>query len=93
MGTQLYNISEINKKAGEVRDQHKELKEIIASMDSIIEDLSSVWKDVAQTKFVKQFEQLRPELDKFCKSIESFAERAEKHAKDVLIASGGNGPT
>lgn len=92
MGTQLYNISEINKKAGEVRGQHKELKDIIASMDSIVKDLSSVWKDAAQPKFVKQFEELRLELDKFCKAIDDFAQRAEKHAKGILNTSGGNSP-
>ena len=48
------------------------------------------WKDAAQTKFVKQFNDMKPELDSFCKGVASFAERAEKHAKDVKKTSGGS---
>lgn len=82
--TQVYNTETIKAKAGEISAQNNELRKIIAQMESIIHDMSNVWKDNAQTKFVQQFNELKPDLDSFCKSIDSFAERAETHANDVI---------
>lgn len=81
--TQIYNTATIKAKAGEITTQNGELRKIIAEMESIVSEMSSVWKDSAQTKFVQQFNELRPELESFCKSIDSFAERAKIHAIKV----------
>ena len=81
--TQIYNTATIKTKAGEITTQNGELRKIIAEMESIVSEMRSVWKDSAQTKFVQQFNELRPELESFCKSIDSFAERAMNHAIKV----------
>lgn len=89
MGTQYYEITQINHKAADIRQQSKQLEQTIQSMENIVNDLHSVWSDSAQLKFVQQFYDLKPELDSFCTTIERFAEQAEKHAADVLKVSGG----
>lgn len=89
MATQLYDITQINKQVTNIRAQNEELAKTIQAMENIVRDLSSVWKDAAQTKFVQQFEELKPELDSFCKNITNFADRAEAHAKNVHKVSNG----
>lgn len=81
--TQIYNTAVIKNKAGEITTQNGELKKLIAEMESVISEMSGVWKDSAQTKFVQQFNQMKPELESFCKSISDFAQRAENHAAEV----------
>lgn len=81
--TQIYNTATMKAKAGEITTQNGELRKIIAEMETIVTEMGSVWKDSAQTKFVQQFNELRPELESFCKSIDSFAERAKNHAINV----------
>ena len=81
--TQIYDIAVIKTKAGDISTQNAELKKLIEEMGSIIDDMSRVWQDNAQTKFVKQFNELRPDLDRFCKGIDTLAERADTHAKTV----------
>ena len=79
-GTQFYNTTAIKNKAEEIKTQNAELKKIIAEMEGIVNEISRVWQDCAQTKFVQQFNEMQPELDSFCKNIASYAERAENHA-------------
>lgn len=81
--TQIYNTATIKNKANEIITQNGELKKIIAEMESIVSEMTGVWKDSAQTKFVQQFNQMKPELESFCKSIADFAQRAEDHANEV----------
>ena len=83
MPTQFYNTAVMKNKAAEIEAQNTELKSIITQMEGIVSELSAVWKDSAQSKFVQQFNDLKPELDSFCKSIAGFAERAVNHANEV----------
>lgn len=80
MGNQIYNTTEIKKRAGDIKTQNGDLRKVIAELDGIVSEMASVWKDTAQTQFVRKFNDLKPELDNFCKSIDSFADRAEQHA-------------
>lgn len=81
--TQIYDTAAIKAKAGEITTQNSELRKIIIEMEGIVSDLSAVWQDSAQTKFVQQFNEMKPELESFCKNIDKFVVRAEKHVADI----------
>ena len=83
MSNQSYDTSALKNKAGDVRTQNAELRSMINQLEDLLNEMKGVWKDSAQTKFAQQFANMRPELDSFCKSIDSFAERAEQHATTV----------
>ena len=87
--TQFYNIAQIHGKADEIDALQKELVANISDMENIITKMKTVWQDATRTKFVQQFETMRPDLDAFCKNIATLSRNAKAHAEAVEKTSGG----
>lgn len=80
---QMYNPDEIISKANTMNTQAGELKKLISEMQSIIEEMGSVWQSPAQQAFSAKFAEIEPQLSAFVKTINSFADRAKVQAEDV----------
>lgn len=80
MPTQYYETVMMKNNAGSIEDENAKLRQIINELDEIVKSLPNVWKDAAQIKFAEKFNQMQPELNKFCSSIDSFASKAKEHA-------------
>ena len=84
MDTNLYmQPKQVRKGAGEILEQRAELLRILSSLDEIVGKLPGVWQDPARVKFTNEYNNMRPEFDKFCEILKFFAERASEHANDV----------
>ena len=83
MATKLYKIDEIKREIAEAREQCTDIRRIVESIDGRVYELSDVWEDVNQTRFAKKLEEMWPELDCFCASIEDYAKRIEIHMEAV----------
>ncbi len=80
---QMYNPDEIISKAKAMTDQSDELKKLINQMRNIVTEMGSVWQSPAQQAFTSKFEEIEPQLSSFCTTINSFADKATRHAKSV----------
>ena len=88
MSTQIYNPEEIMNKAAAMNNQAGELQSLINQMAGVVESMGKAWVSPASSSFQARFNEIRPELDSFVKSINSFAERATAQARAVLTTEG-----
>lgn len=81
---QEYNPYEMKAKAETMKEQSTTLKTSISKMASVVSEMSSVWESPAANRFIAKFEEIRPELERFCKNIDDFADRATAQAVAVI---------
>ena len=74
--------------ANSIKDENATLREQIAQLQTLVDQMKGAWKDNAQVKFAQQFASMQPKLDSFCKNVDSFAARVIAKADEVDAAEG-----
>ena len=67
-------------KANEVRQCQEEQKEIINSVQQLIDNVVADWEGEAQKGFIQAFDAAKPAYEKFAPDLEKFAEFLKSYA-------------
>ena len=70
-------------KANELRQCQEEQKEIINSVQGVINDVVADWEGEAQKGFIQAFDAAKPAYEKFAPDLEKFAEFLNNYAQTM----------